>query len=92
MEDDLNLPIEEVEEVEMENEHGGSFSLCISDDDDGSNLHGVPLEGNVSVPLDDVSIVVPTVEEDAQKLASKRKRGGRRLLYGMILVKLRGVV
>jgi hypothetical protein len=73
MEDDLNLPIEEVEEVEMENEHGGSFSLCISDDDDGSNLHGVPLEGNVSVPLDDVSIVVPTVEEDAQKLASKRK-------------------
>ncbi|GLT53031.1 hypothetical protein SLA2020_263280 [Shorea laevis] len=92
MVDNLNLPIEEVEEVEMENEHGGSFSLCISNDDDGSNLHGVPLEENVLASLDDVSIVVPTVEENARILHPRGSRGGRRLLYGMILVKLRGVV
>jgi hypothetical protein len=37
------------------------------------NLHGALVGVNVSITLDDVSIVMPVVEEDAQKLASNRK-------------------
>jgi hypothetical protein len=49
----------------MENEHRDSFSHCIYDDDDGRNLHGALVGINVSVTLDDVSIVMPAIKEDA---------------------------
>jgi hypothetical protein len=61
-----------MEEVEMENEHGGSFSHYISDnDDDGLNLQDDTVGKNVSAALDDVSTLMSVVVEvvvDAKKV------------------------
>lgn len=59
MEEDFNISMEE---VEMENEHGGSFSHYISDNDDD----------NVTVDITSVPAAVEVVV-DAEKVPCKRK-------------------
>lgn len=70
MEEDLNLS---VEEVEMKNEHGGSFPHYISDnDDDGLNLQDDTNGKNVTVDITSVPAAVE-VAVDTEKVPCKRK-------------------
>jgi hypothetical protein len=69
MEEDSNIL---VEEVEMENEHWGSFSHYISDnDDDGLNLQDDTIGKNVIVDTTSVPATVKVVV-DAEKVPCKR--------------------